>query len=176
MVYNSLKISYTFGKTSFCFQEKAVKSCCLEDHVHLFRGETHPSHFIIFSNTESLKKVWVFFNLVPSRVSSLLYLYSGIQEAVQQSDWLFTILRRSSVLLWVNGCGMSKFDRKSHSLPNSTIICHVSPKFGEYTAASFWKFVNMKKSSPECECANLRRVQRDIKYFFLHSNVDGLLN
>ena len=29
-------------------------------------------------------------NLVPS-VSSLLYLYSGIQEAVRQSDWLFAI-------------------------------------------------------------------------------------
>ena len=36
-------------------------------------------------------------NLVP-RVISLLYLYSGIQEAVRQSDWLFAILRRYSIL------------------------------------------------------------------------------
>ena len=36
-------------------------------------------------------------NVVP-RVSSLLYLYFGIEEAVRQSDWLFTILRRNSVL------------------------------------------------------------------------------
>ena len=39
-------------------------------------------------------------NLVP-RVSSLLYLYSGMQEAVRQSDWLFAILRGNSVLRWV---------------------------------------------------------------------------
>ena len=48
-------------------------------------------------------------NLVP-RMSSLLYLYSGIQEAVRQSDWLFTILRCNSVLCGVNDLGISKFD------------------------------------------------------------------
>ena len=44
-------------------------------------------------------------NLVP-RVSLLPYLYSGIQEAVRQSDWLFAILRRYSVLGRVNSRGM----------------------------------------------------------------------
>ena len=43
------------------------------------------------------------------RVSSLLYLYPGIQEAVRQSDWLFTILRGNSALRGVNGRSMSKF-------------------------------------------------------------------
>ena len=47
------------------------------------------------------------FNLVP-RVSSLLYLYSGMQEAIRQSDWLFAILRGNSVLRGVNCHGMSK--------------------------------------------------------------------
>ena len=44
-------------------------------------------------------------NLVP-RVSSLLYLYSGIQEAIRQSDWMFAILRRCSVLGRVNSLDM----------------------------------------------------------------------
>ena len=70
------------------------------------------------------------YNLVP-RVSSLLYLYSGIQEAVQQSDWLLTILRRNSFLRWVKDLCMSKFDAKLHSLPIPTIICKLFPKFEE---------------------------------------------
>ena len=57
-----------------------------------------------------------FFNLVP-RVSSLLFLYSGIQEAVRQSDWLFAILGRNSDLRGVNDLGMSKFNLTSYSLP-----------------------------------------------------------
>ena len=69
-------------------------------------------------------------NLVP-RVSSLLYLYSGIQEAVWQSDWLFIILRRNSVLRVVNDLGIAKFDIKPDSLPFPTIICNLFPKFGE---------------------------------------------
>ena len=72
----------------------------------------------------------IYSNLV-ARVSSLLYLYSGIQEAVRQSDWLFTILRRNSVLRGVNDLGMSKFGVKPHSLPIATIICNLFLKFEE---------------------------------------------
>ena len=61
-------------------------------------------------------------NLVP-RVTSLLYLHSGIQEAVRQSDCLFAILGRNSDLRGVNDFGMSKLDVKPHSLPIPTIIC-----------------------------------------------------
>ena len=63
-------------------------------------------------------------NLVP-RVSSLLYLYSGIQEAVRQSDWMFAILLGNSVLCRVNSRGMSKFNVKPYSLPIPTIICNL---------------------------------------------------
>ena len=76
-------------------------------------------------------------NLVP-RVSSLLYFYPGIPEAVQQSDWPFAILRRNSVLRGINGRGMSKFivqwskfDKKPYSLPIPTIIYNLLPKFEE---------------------------------------------
>ena len=58
-------------------------------------------------------------NLVP-RVSSLLCLCSGIQEAVRQSDWLFAILGCNSDLRGVNDRSMSKFDVKPHSLPIPT--------------------------------------------------------
>ena len=57
--------------------------------------------------------------LVPG-VSPLLYLYSGIQEAVRQPNWLLTILPSNSVLPWhvrgtaVNDGGMSKFDTKPY--------------------------------------------------------------
>ena len=44
-------------------------------------------------------------NLVP-RVSSLLYLYSGIHEAVQRFDWLLAILGRNSDLRGVNDLGI----------------------------------------------------------------------
>ena len=67
-------------------------------------------------------------NLVP-RVSSLLYLYSGIQETVRKSDQLFAILGRNSYLRGVNDLGMSKFDVKPHSLPIPAIICNLFPKF-----------------------------------------------
>ena len=77
-------------------------------------------------------------NLVP-RVSSLLYLYSGIQEAVRQSDWPFAILGCNSDLRWVNDLGMSKFDVKPHSLPIPTIICNLFPKFEEERAILFLK-------------------------------------
>ena len=50
-------------------------------------------------------------------MSSLLYLYSGIQEAVRLSDGLFTILRGNSVLREVNSHGMSEFHVKLYSLP-----------------------------------------------------------
>ena len=56
------------------------------------------------------------------RVSSLLCIYSGTQETVLQSDWLFAILSGDSVLSEVNGRSMSKFDVKPYSLPNSTIF------------------------------------------------------
>ena len=69
-------------------------------------------------------------NLVP-RVSSLLYLHSGIQEAVRQSDWLFAILGRNSDLRWVNDLDVSKFSLKPYSLPIPTIICNLFPKFEE---------------------------------------------
>ena len=90
----------------------------------------------ILSGTEMVVKVVVaitkskIINLVP-RVSSLLYLYSGIQEAVRQSDWLFAILGCNSDLRGVNDLGMSKFDVKPHSLPIPTIICNLFPKFEE---------------------------------------------
>ena len=73
-------------------------------------------------------EIVVFSNLVP-RVSSLLYLYSGMQEAVQQSDWLFAILHGNSVLCGINNRGMSKFDIKPYSLPILTIICNLFPEF-----------------------------------------------
>ena len=74
--------------------------------------------------------VVVVVNLVP-RVSSLLYLYSGIQEAVRQSDWLLAILGRNSDLRRVNDPGMLKFSVKRYSLPISTVICNFFAKFEE---------------------------------------------
>ena len=56
------------------------------------------------------------------RVSSLLCIYSGTQETVLQSDWLFAILSGDSVLSEVNARSMSKFEVKPYSLPNSTIF------------------------------------------------------
>ena len=94
-------------------------------HVHCpFLQE----HFKTMLLNQSLDCIQV--NLVP-RVSSLLYLYSGIQEADRQSDWLFAILGRNSDLRWVNDLGMSKFSLKPYSLPIPTIICNLFPKFEE---------------------------------------------
>ena len=87
--------------------------------VHDTLKATYPIQiFKIWFTSEWLKKsiFMIFLNLVP-RVSSLLYLYSGIQEAVWQSDWMFAILRRYSVLRRVNSRGMSKFNIKPYSLP-----------------------------------------------------------
>ena len=72
-------------------------------------------------------------NLV-SRVSSLLYLYSGIHEAVRQSDWLFAILGRNSDLRGVNYLSMSKFDVKLHPLPMPTIILQLISKIRRFTS------------------------------------------
>ena len=47
-----------------------------------------------------------------SEFVALQYLYSGIQEAVLQSDWLFAILHRNFVSRVANGRGMSKFKVK----------------------------------------------------------------
>ena len=65
------------------------------------------------------------------RVSSLSHPQSKIQEAVRQSNWLFTILRGNSVLRGVNGRSMSKFDVKPQSLLFPTITCNLFPKFEE---------------------------------------------
>ena len=40
-------------------------------------------------------------------------------------------LRANSVLRHANGFGMSKIDVKPHSLPISTLICSLPPKFDE---------------------------------------------
>ena len=61
-------------------------------------------------------------------MSSLLYLYSGIQEAVRQSDWLFAILRRYSVFSLGKQPWHVKFNVKPYSLPIPTIICNLFPK------------------------------------------------
>ena len=47
-----------------------------------------------------------------------------------------SVFRSNSVLRGLNGCGMSKFDGKPHSLPTLTMICFLSPKFGEQLAIS----------------------------------------
>ena len=93
---------------------------------------------VVSQNLSLYLYVLILNNLVP-RVSSLLYLYSWILEAVRQCDWLFAILRGNSVLRWVNGHGMSKFHVMPYSLSIPTIICNLFPKFEEYQAISLSK-------------------------------------
>ena len=94
--------------------EKSISICGVNDHENWQNKDV----FKMFQKD----------NLVP-RVSSLLFLYSGIREAIRQSDWLFAILRGNSVLRGVNGHGLSKFDVRPYTLPIPAIICDLFPKF-----------------------------------------------
>ena len=90
------------------------------------------------------------------RVSSFLYLYSGIQEAIRQSDWPSAIFHLNSVFRRVNGRGMSKFDVKpisftfsDHPLQFISYVRRITSHFILEAAVKFSITLNLGSFSPK---------------------------